>query len=119
MAFGMFRSKPPSFHPDPQLHPQAHLPHPQHANYFTQQNPWAIPQTPQAHFAPFEPWPSGAPGTAQRGLFGQRNGFGNGHGNGNGEFEFKAIENVGSSPSKNRGRSKGRSPSKGERRYLE
>ncbi|QSZ37297.1 hypothetical protein DSL72_009391 [Monilinia vaccinii-corymbosi] len=107
MAFGMFRSKPPSFNPGPQIHP-----HPQHVNYFAQPNPWGIPQTPQTHFGPYEPWPIGA-GTAQRTLFGQRSGFGNG----NEEFEFKAIENR--SPSKNRGRSKGRSPSKGDRRYLE
>ncbi|APA11016.1 hypothetical protein sscle_07g057860 [Sclerotinia sclerotiorum 1980 UF-70] len=111
MAFGMFRSKPPTFHPEPQPHPQAHLP--QHPNYFGQPNPWGIPQTPQSHFGPYEPWPTGA-STTQRGLFGQRNGFGNGMGNG--EFEFKTIER---SPSKNRGRTKGRSPSKGERRYLE
>ncbi|ESZ93077.1 hypothetical protein SBOR_6552 [Sclerotinia borealis F-4128] len=114
MAFGMFRSKPPTFHPEPHPHPQAHLSHPQHPNYFGQPNPWGIPQTPQSHFGPYEPYPTGA-GTAQRALFGQqRNGFGNGFGNG--EVEFKAIER---SPSKGRGRSKGRSPSKGERRYLE
>lgn len=112
MAFGMFRSKPPTFHHDPQIQPHpAQLPHPQHLNYFAQPNPWAIPQTPQ-HFGPYEPWPTGA-GTAQRTLFGQRSAYGNG----NGEIEFKAIENR--SPSKNRGRSKGRSPSKGDRRYLE
>ncbi|KAB8296154.1 hypothetical protein EYC80_008941 [Monilinia laxa] len=110
MAFGMFRSKPPTFHHDPQIQPHpAQLPHPQHMNYFAQPNPWAIPQTPQ-HFGPYEPWPTGA-GTAQRTLFGQRNAYGNG------ELDFKTIENR--SPSKNRGRSKGRSPSKGDRRYLE
>ncbi|KAF7955970.1 hypothetical protein EAE96_004891 [Botrytis aclada] len=108
MAFGMFRSKPPIFHPEPQPHPQQHLP--QHPNYFGQPNPWGIPQTPQSHFGPYEPWPTGA-GTAQRALF-QRSTFGNRER----EMEFKTIER---SPSKNRGRSKGRSPSKGDRRYLE
>lgn len=109
MAFGMFRSKPPSFHPAPI--PSAHLPHAQHANYFTQPNPWGMPQTPQAHFAPYEPWPTGA-ATAQRTLFKR-----NANENRDAELEFKAIENR--SPSKNRGRTKGRSPSKGDRRYLE
>ena len=52
------------------------------------------PQTPQSHFGPYEPWPTGA--ATQRGLFGQNNGFGNG-----GELEFNAIER---SPSKNRGK---------------